>query len=155
MSRASEREVAWLSPAEERAWRGYRRMRTLLDLRLARDLAHDCQLSDSDYDVLSTVTEGETAHWRAGDLAERLLWSTSRLTHHVKRMEARGLVQREPCPGDGRGAMISLTDAGHSMLQAAAPRHVRSVREQFIDLLAPEEIDCLATISDKVLRHGM
>ena len=51
--------------------------------------------------------------------------------------------------------MISLTDAGHSMLQAAAPRHVRSVREQFIDLLAPEEIDCLATISDKVFRHGM
>jgi len=146
-------EVAWLSAAEERAWRGYRRMRTLLDLRLTRDLARDSQLSDSDYDVLSTVTEGENARWRAGDLAERLLWSTSRLTHHVKRMEARGLVQRESCRDDGRGAIIGLTDTGRSTLQAAAPLHVRSVREQFIDLLTPEEVECLATISGKVLRH--
>ncbi len=128
-------------------------MRTLLDLQLARDLARDSGLSEPDYDVLSTLSEREDARWRAGDLAERLLWSTSRLTHHVKRMEARGLVQRQPCGDDGRGALLTLTEAGWSTLRAAAPLHVRSVREQFIDRLTPDEIDCLAAITDKVVHH--
>lgn len=153
MSRTLPADVAWLTPAEARAWRGYRRMRTLLDLQLARDLARDSKLSEPDYDVLSTLTEREDARWRAGDLAERLLWSTSRLTHHVKRMEARGLVQRHPCGDDGRGAFLTLTDAGWSALRAAAPLHVRSVREHLIDRLTPEETDSLAAIAEKVNRH--
>ncbi len=153
MSRGSPADLGWLTPAEARAWRGYRRMRTLLDLQLARDLARDSKLSEPDYDVLSTLTEREDSRWRAGDLAERLLWSTSRLTHHVKRMEARGLVQRHPCGDDGRGAILTLTDAGWSALRAAAPLHVRSVREHLIDRLTPEEIDSLAAIAEKVSRH--
>jgi DNA-binding MarR family transcriptional regulator len=152
MSNAVAAPVRWLTPTEERAWRGYRRMRTLLDLQLARDLARDSGLSEPDFDVLSTLTEREDARWRAGDLAERLLWSTSRLTHHVKRMEGRGLVRRQPCDDDGRGAVLTLTDGGWSTLKAAAPLHVRSVRKQFIDLLTAEEIDCLAGISEKVSR---
>ncbi len=153
MSNAVAAPVRWLTPTEERAWRGYRRMRTLLDLQLARDLARDSGLSEPDFDVLSTLTERADARWRAGDLAERLLWSTSRLTHHVKRMEGRGLVRRQPCDDDGRGAVLTLTDAGWSTLKAAAPLHVRSVRKQFIDLLTAEEIDCLAGISEKVSRR--
>src|ERR671916_190482 len=82
----------WLTPAEERAWRGYRRMRTVLDLAIARDLRQDSGLSDADYDVLSTLSEAEGDSWRAGDLAARLLWSTSRLAHQVGRMERRDLV---------------------------------------------------------------
>ena len=84
----------WLSESEERAWRGYRRMRALLDLQITRDLARDSSLSDSDYDVLSTLTEIPGRSWRASELAGRLLWSTSRLSHHVARMEQRGLVVR-------------------------------------------------------------
>src|SRR5438874_11820901 len=96
--------VKWLTPKQERAWRAYRRMRTLLDLQLARDLAEDAGLSEADYDVLSTLSEVSTHRWRASDLARRLLWSTSRLAHHVGRMERRGLVHRENSEEDGRGA---------------------------------------------------
>jgi DNA-binding MarR family transcriptional regulator len=132
---------------------GYRRMRTLLDLQLARDLNRDSGLSEPDYDVLSTLSESADGRWRAGDLAQRLSWSTSRLTHHVNRMQARGLVDREPCQEDGRGAMIFLTDAGWATLRAAAPPHVRSVREHFIDLLTDEQVDALAAISATVMAH--
>jgi DNA-binding MarR family transcriptional regulator len=147
---ARDAEVPWLDAREQRAWRGYRRMRTLLDLRLARDLNRDSGLSEPDYDVLSTLSETPGSGWRAGDLAARLSWSTSRLTHHTTRMQARGLVAREASPEDGRGAVIGLTDAGWAVLRDAAPPHVRSVRAHFIDLLAQDEIDVLAAISEKV-----
>jgi DNA-binding MarR family transcriptional regulator len=142
--------VRWLSRSEDRAWRGYRRMRTLLDLRLARDLADDSGLSEPDYDVLSTLTERPEAQWRASELATRLLWSSSRLAHHVGRMERRGLVRRMPCPDDGRGAAITLTEQGRTVLERAAPKHVESVRRNFIDLLTPAEVDTLAAIAEKV-----
>jgi DNA-binding MarR family transcriptional regulator len=126
-------------------------MRTLLDLQLARDLNRDSGLSEPDYDVLSTLSEIPGSRWRAGDLAARLSWSTSRLTHHATRMQARGLVARETSPEDGRGAIIGLTDAGRTVLRDAAPPHVRSVRAHFIDLLTVDEIDALAAISEKVV----
>lgn len=151
MSTTSEAPVRWLRPAEERAWRGYRRMRTLLDLQLSRDLARDYRLSEADYDVLSTMSERADTRWRVGDLAQRLLWSTSRLTHHVKRMEVRGLVRRQACDHDARGAIVTLTEAGWSTLRGAAPLHVQSVRDHLIDLLTPEEVDSLTTISEKVI----
>lgn len=146
-------EARWLSEEQDRAWRGYRRMRTRLDLQIGRDLASDSGLSESDYDVLSTLTESPELVWRARDLAARLLWSTSRLAHHVGRMERRGLVQRGSCNDDGRGATIGLTDEGWSVLQDAAPLHVESVRRHFIDLLTPAEIKTLAAVATKVLAH--
>ena len=153
-------EPRWLTASEQRAWRGYRRMRALLDLRIARDLARDSDLSEPDYDVLSTLTEGPPVPagraepaWRATALADRLLWSTSRLAHHVGRMQRRGLVAKGSCDDDGRGATVFLTPAGRRILQNAAPPHVASVRRHFIDVLNPEEIDQLAAITGKILDH--
>jgi DNA-binding MarR family transcriptional regulator len=146
-------DVSWLSPEEERAWRAYRRMRTLLDLQNARDLARDSHLSESDYDVLSTLSEKPGRSWRASELAARLLWSTSRLAHHAGRMERRGLIARGECAEDGRGATVTLTEAGWTALQAAAPAHVASVRRHFIDLLTPSEVQTLADVAGKVLAH--
>jgi DNA-binding MarR family transcriptional regulator len=141
----------WLTARQQRAWLGYRRMRTLLDLQLARDLSRDSGLSEPDYDVLSTLSESPDGQWRAGDLAARLSWSTSRLTHHATRMQNRGLVARQATAEDGRGAVICLTDDGWATLRAAAPPHVQSVRRHFIDLLTAEEVDTLTAITEKVL----
>lgn len=128
-------------------------MRTLLDLQIARDLSRDSGLSETDYDVLSTLSENPGSSWRARDLAAQLLWSTSRLAHHVGRMEQRGLVARQPCPGDARGALISLTQQGRAVLRKAAAPHVGSVRRNLIDLLTPEEVAALDTIAGKVIAH--
>jgi DNA-binding MarR family transcriptional regulator len=146
-------KVRWLSADEQRAWRAYRHMRTLLDLQLTRDLGTDSGLSEPDYDVLSTLSEAAEGRWRASELATRLLWSSSRLAHHVGRMERRGLVRRRASADDGRGAVIELTDAGWSTLRSAAPLHVASVRRRFIDLLTPAELATLGGIAQKVLDH--
>src|SRR5262249_13785027 len=119
-------------PPQERAWRRYRRMRTLLDLQIARDLRKDSGLSEADYDMLSTLSEKPEGCWRAQDLAAQLLWSTSRLAYHVGRMEQCGLVARQPCADDARGALISLTQQGQTTLHQAAPPHVGSVPRHMI-----------------------
>jgi len=141
----------WLTADQERAWRGYRRMRTLLDLRIARDLNQDSGLSDADYDVLSTLSERPDAVWRSSDLAKHLLWSTSRLSHHIGRMETRGMVSRRSSADDGRGAVVTLTDLGWATLHEAAPHHVESVRRNLVDLLDAEEIATLDRIAEKVI----
>jgi DNA-binding MarR family transcriptional regulator len=149
----STTEPRWLDDAEARAWRGYMRMRTLLHAQIVRDLAREAGLSGPDYDVLSNVSEADGRRARLSDLAARMAWSKSRLSHHITRMEQRGLVTRENCASDGRGAFVVLTDAGLRAIQAAAPGHVASVRRHFIDLLSREQLDALADISQTVVRR--
>jgi DNA-binding MarR family transcriptional regulator len=141
----------WLDAAEMRAWLGYRRMRTRLDLQLQRDLAADSGLSEADYDVLSTLSELDGQRMRLTDLAERLLWSKSRMSHHTARMQQRGLVERLEFPGDARGSVIALTETGVKAIVAAAPAHVASVRKHFIDLLTPDELTALDALTHRVL----
>jgi DNA-binding MarR family transcriptional regulator len=146
-------DVRWLSPDEYRAWIGYRRMRGLLDLRIARDLADDSGLSEADYDVLSNLGEADDHRGRLGDLAARMLWSRSRLSHHIVRMQRRGLVVKEDCADDGRGAVVVLTAEGLRTIEEAAPAHEASVRRHFVDLLTVEEIAALGRITERVLGH--
>jgi DNA-binding MarR family transcriptional regulator len=146
-------EPRWLDDAEDRAWRGYMRMRTLLHAQIVRDLAREADLSGPDYDVLSNLSEAPGRRSRLGDLAARMAWSKSRLSHHITRMEQRGLVTREDCASDGRGAFVVLTDAGFRTIEAAAPGHVASVRRHFIDALTREQLEALAEISQTVVRR--
>lgn len=146
-------DTRWLTPAEDRAWRGYRRMRTLLDLQVARDLTRDSGLSEPDYDVLSHLSETAGHRVRLHELAARMLWSKSRLSHHLTRMQQRGLVRRQECDSDARGAFVVLTDDGLHAIEAAAPDHVASVRRHLIDLLTAEQIDTLAAITATVVDH--
>ncbi|MEU9824475.1 MarR family winged helix-turn-helix transcriptional regulator [Micromonospora chersina] len=141
----------WLDAREARAWRGYRRMRRLLDLELARELMQDAGLSEPDYDVLSDLSETPDQRLRLSDLADRMLWSRSRLSHHLARMQQRGLVTREEHPSDGRGSIVVLTPAGRAAIEAAAPGHVAAVRRHLIDLLTPEEIDALGALTQRVV----
>lgn len=141
----------WLTEREERAWRAYRRMQTVLPAELTRDLARDSALSDPDYDVLSTLSEQPGHRWQLRDLAAKMLWSRSRLSHHIARMEQRGLVVREGDPEDRRGCMLALTPQGMRTLEEAAPKHVASVRAHFLDLLTAAELETLTQIAERVI----
>ncbi|MFI6064921.1 MarR family winged helix-turn-helix transcriptional regulator [Micromonospora sp. NPDC051227] len=143
----------WLDEREDRAWRGYRRMRRLLDLELARELTQDAGLSEADYDVLSDLSETPHGRLRLRELADRMLWSRSRLSHHLTRMQQRGLVTREECADDARGSVVVLTPAGRQAIESAAPGHVAAVRRHLIDLLTPAEIDALSALTHRVVDH--
>ncbi|MET8282525.1 MarR family transcriptional regulator [Micromonospora sp. NPDC005174] len=143
----------WLDERQDHAWRGYRRMRRLLDLELARELTEDAGLSEPDYDVLSDLSETPQGRLRLSELADRMLWSRSRLSHHLTRMQQRGLVAREECPDDARGAIVVLTRAGRNAIEAAAPGHVAAVRQHFLDLLTPAEVEALGAFTHRVVDH--
>ena len=143
----------WLTDDEQRAWRAYRRMVLLVDAEIARDLARDSALSMPDYQVLTALSEAEGHRRRLTELANDMQWSPSRLSHHVSRMEQRGLVTRAECSEDLRAAYVVLSDAGWEAIKAAAPDHVKSVRAHLIDLLTPEQLDQLTLISEKVIAH--
>lgn len=152
MTNATRAEPRWLDAAEASAWLAFRRMGLLLNAEINRELARDSGLSEPDYDVLSNLSDSPGRRRRLGALAEHMLWSTSRLSHHLTRMQQRGLVIREDVDGDGRGCDIVLTDEGLRAIEAAAPDHVASVRRHFIDRLTPEQIRVLAEIGEATLR---
>lgn len=144
-------EQRWLNTDEDRAWRGFRRLLTLLPPAIERDLRLADGLSAADYEVLSNISEQRSGTYRLKDLADRLLWSRSRLSHHVSRMEERGLVVRSETSDDGRGAVVELTKQGMTTITRAAPSHVASVRSHFIDELTKEELAVLAGFADRVV----
>jgi DNA-binding MarR family transcriptional regulator len=140
----------WLDEDEDGAWRAFRRLLIALPAGLARDLAADSGLSPADYEVLSTLSEKPDRRWGLKELAAKMHWSRSRLSHHTARMQARGLVGREPDPTDARGCILHLTDAGFTVLARAAPAHVDSVRARFLDHLSPAELAVLRDVSNRI-----
>lgn len=141
----------WLDDREQQAWRGFLTMQTRLLGRLNRSLSAECGVSDGDYAVLVSLSESPDSRVRAFELARDMQWEKSRLSHQLTRMERRGLVKREECPSDARGAFVVLTDLGRTSIQAAAPHHVADVRRWFIDVLTPEQLDAMSGIVDSVL----
>ncbi|WP_369254700.1 MarR family winged helix-turn-helix transcriptional regulator [Streptomyces sp. R35] len=143
----------WLTPEQKSAWDGFIRMQETLIGRLSRRVQADSKMSASDYIVLANLTETGGGRMRFLDLAKLVEWEKSRMSHQVTRMTKRGLVTREECPDDGRGAFIVATPAGYKAIEEAAPIHVEHVRRLFIDALTPEELSTLAQISKRVLDH--
>ncbi|GAB2474914.1 MarR family transcriptional regulator [Streptosporangium sandarakinum] len=145
----SSEAVRWLDADEERAWRALRRMMIAIQSRTAHDLAA-IGLSDPDYEVLSTLSERPGRASTLREQAAKMGWSRSRLSRHASRMEARGLVRREPDPDDGRGCYLVLTEDGLEALEDAAPIHLESVRRHVIDRLSPADLSALENIARKL-----
>jgi DNA-binding MarR family transcriptional regulator len=110
-------------------------------------------LSGQDYEVLLALTEAAGRELRSSELAGAINWERSRLSHHVGRMEKRGLVRREECLTDNRGATVHLTDAGADAFRRASVPQLQAVKEHFSDALTPSQLENLADILDSLQRH--
>ena len=141
----------WLDEREARAWRQFLLMQGQLRGRVGGRLQRETRLSEADYEVLVHLTEAPDGRLRPSELGGATQWEKSRISHHVSRMEERGLVKRMACPTDRRGSLVAITPAGRRAIEHAAPRHVEHVREVFIDALTPAQLDALAEISEAVL----
>lgn len=149
-------EPRWLSEHEQAVWRSYLEATHLLTEVLGRELAAATSapsLSHADYEVFVRLSEAPGHRLRMSELADRTLASRSRLSHAVGRLEAAGMVRRESCATDGRGAFAVLTAAGLASLEAAAPTHVTGVREHLFDQLDAAQVDALGTICAALRDH--
>lgn len=143
-------ESQWLDEREQRAWRGFLDMHALVNRSLATQLQRDTDLSLADYGVLVTLSEANEGELRSFAIADILQWEASRLSHQLRRMEVRGLIERRSCPEDRRGVNIAITEAGRCAIAKAAPLHVAEVRRVFIDRLDGAHLDALADAAERV-----
>ncbi|MEU8069844.1 MarR family transcriptional regulator [Micromonospora sp. NPDC048169] len=134
-------------------WRAYIESSQRLFTRLEDDLRADSDLSFADYHVLVLLSEVPGQRLRMGELADRLVFSPSRLTYQITTMQKRGLVAKEACPADRRGSEAVLTAAGLLALREAAPHHLRSVRAHLIDDLDDAEVACLTRVFERLGRR--
>ena len=132
-------EVRWLSEEEQFAWRAYLRATAMTAEALNHALMVNYNLSLNEYDVLARLSEAENRCMRMSTLADVMVHSRSRLTHTVRRLEARGLVARSANAHDRRGVDCTLTDAGFALLEKAAVTHVISVRAHLVDKLGHDD----------------
>ena len=124
-----------------------------LTIRLHRHLLLDSGLTATDYKILAELSEHPAGRMPAQELCSLLQWEKSRLSHQARRMEEQGLIVREPNPADARSVMVCLLPAGRRAIEEAAPQHVKHVRQHMIDLFTPAELDTLAALNERVLRH--
>jgi DNA-binding MarR family transcriptional regulator len=143
----------WLDEEEQATWRAFLGAVQRLLARLEAELQRDAGMSHPYYEVLVRLSEAPGRALRMSELAKAALFSPSRLSHAVARMERLGWVQRRSCPQDRRGQVAVLTDAGLAALQRAAPGHVEGVRAHLFDQLGPGQAAQLRAICQAVLDH--
>jgi DNA-binding MarR family transcriptional regulator len=141
----------WLTEEEQRAWRGLLRMTSQLNARGNRQLQDEFGISLADYEVLVVLSEAPEGRLRVFEVADALAWEQSRVSHQLARMQRRGLVARQDCATDARGAFAVLTAAGRAAIERAAPAHVEQVRQLVFDGLSPGQVAGLTEITTGVL----
>jgi len=147
-----------LSADQQRAWLAYIRVRLRLTYEMNRQLQADSNLSLPDYDVLNALRHAPGGRMRISALAAQIGWERSRLSHHVRRLENRELVDSRPAPADRRATEISLTDQGWDEITRASIGHIDLVRRLFFDGLPDELLDpltvALESVYDNIIDRG-
>jgi DNA-binding MarR family transcriptional regulator len=146
----AQSETRWLDDRERPAWRAFLLATQLLFDQLDRELQEEARMPHAYYAILVVLSEQPEHALRMTEIADRLRFSKSRLTHAIGRLEERGWVQRAACPTDRRGAYAVLTEAGEQALAAAAPVHVAGVRRHLFDRLTSEQVEQLWAIGEAI-----
>lgn len=134
-------------------WREFIETADALRSQLSSRLQLESDLSPADYAVLLALHDAGSRRVRSSELAEHVGWERSRLSHHLGRMERRGLIGRENCTADNRGAEVVLSTAGAEMFRAASVPHLQAIRELFVDALTPEQLRAAGDIAEALSKR--
>ena len=120
-------------------WRAFLQAHARVTRRLDEELRAEHDLSLAEYDALLTIADAPDRRIRMRQLADRVILSKSGVTRLIDRLVLDGLVQRDACLSDARGAEAVLTPAGLDRLRRASRTHLRGIDEHFIS--AVDEAD--------------
>ena len=148
----------WLTATQQRTWLNYMQVYLRLEYEMNRQLQADFGISLADYSVMNALSSEPGRRLQSSRLATRIGWERSRLSHQLRRMETRRLVERIASESDGRATDAKLTPQGWRLLQSAAPAHVAWVRTLFfsdLDNAAADQLaDLLGEVYETILRNG-
>jgi DNA-binding MarR family transcriptional regulator len=150
-ARSLEEPAVQLSEAELGAWRGMLRVHSALVKQLDAELSSAHKLPLSSYEVLLNLEAAPGRKRRMAELADSVLLSRSGMTRLVDRLEKDGLLRRDTCTDDGRGAYAVLTDTGAAALAEARHTHLDGVREKFLKQFDDGELRVLAEYWERVV----
>ena len=154
MSRKDQASDApWLTRTQAQTWRAYMGLSLQMTYEMNRQLSEDADLSLADYSVLVALADSPDGRRGLTDLASEIGWERSRLSHHLKRMCARGLTERHPSTTDGRATDARLTPAGRDALESAAAGHVDLVQRLFFAPLTEQDVVSLGEVLDRLRIH--
>jgi DNA-binding MarR family transcriptional regulator len=146
-------ESLWLGDDQQEVWRAFLAAIAVIDDHLDSAL-RPYGLDLGEYEILVELSEAEDWRLRMSELAQAVRQSRSRLTHTVARMEKKELIKRVSSPEDRRGVIAVLTKKGFMLLETAAPIHVRSVRDCFVDVVEPRDFKALGRAMDAVVQSA-
>lgn len=149
----SAADVTWLSADERAAWLAVAALTVKLPAALDAQLQTEEELSFFEYMVMALLSEQPDRTLQMSDLAAAASASLSRLSHAANRLEAQGFLRRARIPGAGRRTRATLTEAGYAKVVAAAPGHVRRVRELLIDAASPDQLRALREVGEAVMHR--
>ncbi|TNH24987.1 winged helix-turn-helix transcriptional regulator [Micromonospora orduensis] len=138
---------------ELRIWRDFIETTEALTSQVSTRLQADSALSPGDYAVLLALSEAQGRKMRSSALAAHIGWERSRLSHHLGRMERRGLIRRQECQTVPRGSEVLLTPTGADAFRNATFPHLRAIRELFVDALTPEQLRAAGEIAAALRAH--
>lgn len=141
----------WLDEEERATWRKVVAVLELLPGVLDSQLRRDSGITHFEYYVIAMLSEAPGRTLRMTDLSLLTNATLPRLSHVVKRLEERGLVERFPCVEDRRATNARLTAGGWRVIRAAAPGHVATVRANVLDVLTPAQLEQLNAIATALL----
>jgi len=143
----------WLDQDEQQAWLRLAGVMLKLAPTLDSQLQRDSELTHFEYLCLAMLSETEGRTLRMSELAARTNATLSRLSHVVSKLERKGWVERSPSPESRRVTMVSLSEDGWTILVAAAPGHVETVRELVFDGLSREDVHALERIAGHIVER--
>jgi DNA-binding MarR family transcriptional regulator len=133
-----------LSARESTIWHAFKESAQIVLAWVARDVAEVTDLSEADFDVLLQLMDPGAGDLRQQALAQSLGWHKARLSHHLSRMEHRGLIVRRPI--SGRVVIVNITKQGRDAFAVARPVHGATIRRCLLDHLTKREIDSVLEI---------
>lgn len=140
-----------LAGTEFAAWGGFLRVHATLARALDAELQAAHRLPLTDFEVLLWLANSPEQRLRLSELASSVLLSLSGVSRLVTRLAQQGLVRREPCPEDRRGAYVVLTDAGLSRMREARATHVAGIRARFLRHFSAPDLEVLASFWARLL----
>lgn len=144
-----------LTETEKRAFQLFLAAYAQATRQIGRDLGQSSEITLEQYDVLVTLEYCEDYRIRLSDLAERILLSRSGLTRLIDKLESRGLVVRESCEEDKRGAFAVLTPLGLQARQNAWTTVEASMEAHFARYFSsPEDLQSFSQTCRKIAFQG-
>lgn len=137
-----------MNEEEMRIWHMWKGSFQTIFGRVIKDMSENTGLSEGDFGVLDRLDLLGEGSLRQQDLADSMGWDKSRLSHHLTRMEKRGLVKRRPLDTD-RGVQVIITPAGKSALDDARPVVSKAIRRHFFDQLTDQDIESISRLAEK------